>query len=45
MNLLKLELKNQLEKYDKVVSFEGKIANFEELCDLIHKIVEGYKPK
>lgn len=45
MNLLKNEMKIAREKYEKSVSYDGKIANFDEFSDLIGKIFEGYKPK
>ncbi len=45
MNLLKNEMKNTREKYEKLVSYDGKIANYNEFSELINKIFEGYKPK
>ena len=45
MNLLKDEMKKAREKYEKLASFEGKIVNYEELSDLISKILEDYRPK
>lgn len=45
MNLLKNEMKKAREKYDMLVSYEGKISNFEEFTELINKIFDGYKPK
>ncbi len=45
MNLLKNEMKVIREKYEKILSFEGKIANYDELIDLLNKFFDGYKPK
>ena len=45
MNLIKNEMKLTREKFEKMASFEGKIENFEELSELINKIIDGFKPK
>jgi len=45
MNHLKNEMKDTREKYEKMMTFEGKIGNFDELSELMIKLFEGFKPK
>ena len=43
--LIKNELKNIQIKYNSLLTFEGKIQNYEEFRLTINKILENYKPK
>lgn len=45
MSILKAEIKNNKQTINDMVSFEGKIANYEEFKKDIAKILENYKPK